>query len=488
LVINKIVIVGGGTAGLVTGLIVKKSLPFVSVEIVESSNIGIIGVGEGSTEHWKWFMEACNIPVAELIVKTKATHKNGIRFIDWTRHTPDYFHSVSSASTNTRYGIFGLYNKLISENKTLTESIAPMSLIEDCVPMINPHTSVNQYHFDTFLLNEYLHSLCLASNIVITDGDVGDVNIGPDGKIGSIELDGERSISADFWIDASGMARVLMSKFQETKWVSASKYLQMNAAIAFPTPAREDGKIHPYTIAQATSNGWMWEIPTQERRGNGYVYCSDFMSEDEAVQEAHTAKGVEVDKYRSFKFDPGYLEKMWVNNCVAVGLASSFVEPIEATSIGSTVIQARAIVENIVGYENDSKSIQNFYNKKMYGMMQNIISMVSLHYISDREDSPMWRKQKSMDIPDYLAELIELWSVRPPISSDIPNDGYAMFLTPHYYHVVQGQKLFNKEKSVDVINMFGIASEVKDQYMDIAINRVSQGKIDHAEALRQIQI
>ncbi len=486
--INNVVVVGGGTAGLVTALIIKKSLPKVSVSIIESSNIGIIGVGEGSTEHWRWFMDACGIPLAELIVKTRATHKNGIRFIDWTKHTPDYFHSVSSAQTNTRYNIFGLYNKLISDGKTLTESIAPQALIEDAVPLPNPHNSVNQYHFDTFALNEYLHFLCVQANISIIEGDVLDVCLSETGDIESLSISDNRIVSADLWIDASGMSRLLMTKLGQSKWVSVAQYLQMNAAIAFPTPSDESGKIHPYTIAKATGNGWMWEIPTQDRRGNGYVYCSDFMTEEQAVEEASLVKNVKVDSYRAFKFDPGYLDKMWVRNCIAVGLASSFFEPIEATSIGSTIQQARAIVENLSGYEKGSNSIQKFYNQKMDTMIQNIVSMIALHYISDRDDSEMWARQKTKPIPEYLSELLELWKVRPPINSDIPVSGYEMFMVPHFYHVVQGQKLFNPSASDRVLSIFGLEQEVHNEYMNVAIARVSQGKLDHAESLRQIQI
>lgn len=486
--INKIVVVGGGTAGLVTSLVLKKSLPKLDVTMIESSKIGIIGVGEGSTEHWKWFMETCSIPLAELLVKTRATHKNGIRFIDWTRHTPDYFHSVSSVPSNTRYGVFGLYNKLIADGKTLTESIAPQSLIEDCVPAVNPHTSVNQYHFDTFALNEYLHALCVQTNINIMEGEVLDVQLSDSGDINSLRLDNDRTVFSDLWIDASGMSRLLMTKLNQSKWFSVSKYLQMNAAIAFPTPSDDSGKIHPYTIAKATQNGWMWEIPTQDRRGNGYVYCSDFMSEDEAVEEAARVKNASIDNYRAFRFDPGYLDKMWVKNCIAVGLASSFFEPIEATSIGSTIQQAKAIVENLSGYEVGSDKIQTWYNSRMDGMIQNIVSMIALHYISDREDSPMWKNQQTKPIPEYLQNLLDLWKTRPPLNNDIPFSGYEMFMVPHFYHVVQGQKLFNKNASERVLKLFGIEQEVHNEYMNVAITRVSQGKLDHAESLKQIQI
>ncbi len=486
--INKVTIVGGGTAGLVTALIFKKSLPKINVEVIESSKIGIIGVGEGSTEHWKMFMEICDIPLAELIVNTRATHKNGIRFIDWTNHTPDYFHSVGGVSTNTKYNIFGVYNKLILDGKTFTESLASPNLIEDCVPFVNPHSSVNQYHFDTHALNSYLHSLCLNANIVITDGDVRDVSLSVTGEINSVTLEDERIIDSDIWIDASGMNRVLMKKIGDTKWRSVSKYLQMNAAIAFPTASNENGKIHPYTIAKATKNGWMWEIPTQDRRGNGYVYYSDFITEEQAVEEARKEKGVEITEYRSFSFDPGYLEKMWVKNCIAVGLASSFFEPIEATSIGSTIQQARAITENLSGYVKGSNTIQNHYNNKMNIMIDNILSMICLHYISDRTDSEMWRRQKEMPIPDYLKNLLDLWSVRTPLNSDITQTNYEMFMVPHFYHVVQGQKLFNKDSAVRLLSIFNIEQEVHNEYMNAMMARVSQGKLDHAESLKQIQI
>lgn len=486
--INKIAIVGGGTAGLVTALIIKKSLPKINVEIVESSKIGIIGVGEGSTEHWRQFMEICGIPLAELIVNTRATHKNGIRFIDWTEHTPDYFHSVGGVGQNTKFGIHGIYNKLIADGKTLTESLAPPYLIEDCVPMINPHTSVNQYHFDTFKLNEYLHTLCINANIVITDGEVSEVAVSGSGDIDSLKLEDGRIIESHVWIDASGMSRLLMKSVGKAEWTSVSNHLQMNAAIAFPTKSDESGKIHPYTIAKATKYGWMWEIPTQDRRGNGYVYCSDYITEEQAVEEAQKEKGVTIENYRSIRFDPGYLKQMWVKNCIAVGLASSFFEPIEATSIGSTIQQAKAIVENLSGYVPGSEKIQSHYNSKMQTMIDNIVSMIALHYISDRRDSPMWEKQSTMEIPEYLSNLLDLWKTRAPLTSDIPSTSYEMFMVPHFYHVVQGQKLFNKETAARTLYMFGIEQEVHNEYMNVMMSRVSQGKLDHAEALRQIQI
>lgn len=486
---RKITVVGGGTAGLATALIIKRAFPKIDVEILESEKIGIVGVGEGSTEHWKWFMRACNIPLAELLVKTKATHKNGIRFFNWTTHTPDYFHSVSGAATKTPFNIYGLYNKLIADNKTITENMAPIGMVEDLVPADNPHESVNQYHFDTFKLNEYLHELCFRSNILIRETTVEHVVLDSvNGYISNVITDSGEEIFADIWIDATGFRKELISKVDKANWISYSNHLQMNAAVAFPTESHPSGKIKPYTCAYAMDYGWMFEIPTQERRGNGYIYSSEFLSCDDALVAASERTGYKIDKFRSFEFDPGCLEKMWVKNCVAVGLASSFVEPLEATSIGSTIQQARALVDMLPGFVIGSEIAQNNYNKKMSVMMDNILAMVFMHYISDREDTEMWRKQKTMAVPEYLQNLLELWSVRPPLDVDISGSNYEMFMAPHFYHVAQGQGLLNSDNSERLIHMFGIASDVHTEYLEAKLNQTSRGMVDHAESLRQVQI
>lgn len=486
---HKVTIVGGGTAGLVNALMLKTAFPNADVSIVESSKIGIIGVGEGSTEHWKYFMETCGISLGEMLIKTKATHKNGIRFENWTEHTPDYMHSVSSVPEIRPFNVLGLYAGLVQDGKTLTENIAPRGIIENMVPANNPHESVNQYHFDTFKLNEYLHELAFFRGIKIIDGDVVSVNHNlENGHIESVLLEDNQVISSDIWIDASGTKRVLISTMEGFSWRSFRKYLQMNAAIAFPTEADPSGQIRPYTRARATKNGWMWEIPTQERRGNGYVFCSDYMTTEEAAKEASIMTGYEVEPARQFDFDPGCLEKMWVKNCIAVGICSSFVEPIEATSIGSTIQQARAIIENVFAYKHGDDSIPSFFNKKMSVMMENIVSMISLHYVSDRRDSEMWKNQASMAIPEYLQELLDIWAVRPPVMTDISSTSFEMFLVPHFYHVAQGQKLIGQEGATSLISSMGIEDAVKNAIFNAKIQQSSHPKVDHAQALREIQI
>lgn len=484
-----ITIAGSGTAGLLSGLMLKSAFPNFNIKIISSSKIGIIGVGEGSTEHWKMFMHMCNIPLVELISKTRATHKNGIRFENWTDHTPDYFHSITRADTITHHNVYGLYNGLIEDGKTITENTSSRGLVENKVSANHPHETVNQFHFDTFALNKYLESLCLLRGIEMIDAEIVKINLKPEnGYIESVMLDSLQNITSDFWVDATGMKRALISQVSSAEWNSFSKFLQMDSAIAFPTPPDPSGEIRPYTRARAMKNGWVWEIPTQDRRGNGYVFSSQHCSEDQAISEVSELLGKDIEPAKSIKFNPGHLKEMWKKNCVAVGLCSAFVEPIEASSIGGTIQQMRCLIENMPGYTEGSDCVQRLFNTKMNIMMENICSMISLHYISDRRDSQMWIDQSNMDKPDYLKNLLEIWSYRSPTYNDISMSNYEMFLVPHFYHVAQGQKVLKRENATKIINMFNIRNDVKNAVYDAKLKQSDHHRIDHAKALKEIQI
>jgi tryptophan halogenase len=486
---KSLTIAGSGTAGLVTGLILRKAFPLFDITIISSSKIGIIGVGEGSTEHWKVFMDMCDIPLAELLIQTKATHKNGIRFENWTNHTPDYFHSVSSVSTITPFNVYALYNGLIKDGKLLTENTSSRAMVENKVQVNGMHRNVNQYHFDTFKLNTYLTHLCQVRGIKFIDAIVEKVFVSSEtGEIESVKLDNGEQVVSEFWVDATGMSRLLMKEISSTGWKSFSDYLMMDSAIAFPTESDPSGEIRPYTRARALSSGWAWEIPTQERRGNGYVYSSSHISEDKAVSEISSLLGREVKPAKSIKFDPGYLPDMWVKNCVAVGLASAFVEPIEATSIGGTIQQARCLVENLSTYKTGNTAVQKDFNKKMQSMMENILCMISLHYISDRTDTEMWKDTASLKKPEMLQDYLSLWNERPPVHTDFVVSGYELFHAPHFYHVANGQGLINKEMSYAMLKSFNIVEEANKLVSDAKLAQTDHERIDHARSLKELQI
>jgi tryptophan halogenase len=481
----KFCVVGSGTAGLITSIVLRQSFPNAEITNISSSKIGIVGVGEGSTEHWKMFMERCNIGVDELIKNTGATHKYGIRFENWTNKIPDYFHSVSGTEEIDAWGIIGEYLSFIENEKLLTTQIGSIGLVQDKIIKENLHNNTNQYHFDTFLLNDFLIGVCFKRMIRFVDDEVGSLELDVNGNIEAATLISGMKLSADIWIDATGFKRELMGRLDNKSWKSFSDELIVDSAIAFPTEPNPNGKIKPYTRAIAASSGWMWEIPTQSRRGNGYVYSSAHLSDEQAIEEARKISGYDFEPARSFRFDPGYYSEQWKGNCICVGLASSFVEPLEATSIGSTIIQAMHIAQYCSSFVPGSTKLVAGYNKKMESMMLNIRDMIRLHYMSDRTDSQFWRDTATAPVSDSLQEIIDLWSEKAPGHMDIPYSSNLMFLTRHFVHVAQGQGLVNNVPSSLAMNRFNIRSIVEKKSDNARTARYSRELVDHKQALME---
>jgi tryptophan halogenase len=481
----KFCVVGSGTAGLITSIVLRQSFPNAEITNISSSKIGIVGVGEGSTEHWKMFMERCNIGVDELIKNTGATHKYGIRFENWTNKIPDYFHSVSGTEEIDAWGIIGEYLSFIENEKLLTTQTGSIGLVQDKIIKENLHNNTNQYHFDTFLLNDFLIGVCFKRMIRFVDDEVGSLELDVNGNIEAATLISGMKLSADIWIDATGFKRELMGRLDNKSWKSFSNELIVDSAIAFPTEPNPNGKIKPYTRAIAASSGWMWEIPTQSRRGNGYVYSSAHLSDEQAIEEARKISGYDFEPARSFRFDPGYYSEQWKGNCICVGLASSFVEPLEATSIGSTIIQAMHIAQYCSSFVPGSTKLVAGYNKKMESMMLNIRDMIRLHYMSDRTDSQFWRDTATAPVSDSLQEIIDLWSEKAPGHMDIPYSSNLMFLTRHFVHVAQGQGLVNNVPSSLAMNRFNIRSIVEKKSDNARTARYSRELVDHKQALME---
>ena len=478
-------VVGSGTAGLVTSIVLRKSFPNAEITNISSSKIGIVGVGEGSTEHWKMFMERCDIGLDDLIKNTGATHKYGIRFENWTESVPDYFHSVSGTEEIEAVGLIGEYLSFIENSKLLTTQTGSIGLTQNKIIKENLHNNTNQYHFDTLMLNDFLTGICFKRMIKFLDDEVGSLNFDSNGYIESAVLDSGLVVSADVWIDATGFRRDLMNKMENNSWKSFSKELIVDSAIAFPTEEDPSGTIKPYTRAIAASSGWMWEIPTQTRRGNGYVYSSAHLSDDQAIEEARKISGYNIEPARSFRFDPGYYAEQWKKNCISVGLASSFVEPLEATSIGSTIIQATYISQYCSSYVVGAEKITADYNRKMEKMMLNIRDMIRLHYMSDRKDTNFWKDASSAPISDSLQELLDLWSEKAPGHLDVPYNGYSLFTTKHFVHVAQGQNLIPTTPSSLAMDRLNIRSMVEKKSDNLRNSRYSRELVDHKTALME---
>ena len=480
-------IVGSGTAGLISALLLRKAFPMSEITVISSTEIGIVGVGEGSTEHWSEFMKNCDIDLEEMIIASSATHKYGLRYEGWTEKTPRYFHSVGGIDEIFGWGIHATYASMLENEKLFTNTTTSIGLVRNQIRVMGLHRSTNQFHFDTFKLNEYFTHLCFKRSIKFVEGKVSKVSQNSEnGNISSVSTEEGSIVEADFWLDASGFKRVLMNEIGNTKWNSFSKYLLSDSAIAFPTESDPSGQIRPYTRAMAMDSGWMWEIPTQERRGNGYVYCSDFITDEQAVKEAEEKSGYTINNPRSFKFDAGYLDETWKGNCAAVGLASSFVEPLEATSIGSTIQQVKMLIPYMAAYDSSYTKSQKHFNKAFSEVMRNILTMIRLHYYSDRQDTPFWKAMADMPINHELQELIDLWSERPPVRSDVPHLHMELFMTPHLAHVAQGQNVFSTEAATRVLDRLNIRRDAESAVAQMREERHNHELIDHAESLRKL--
>jgi tryptophan halogenase len=480
-------IVGSGTAGLLAAIILRKAFPYSEITVVSSSQIGIIGVGEGSTEHWRQFMDLCDIPLEEMLVATYATHKYGIRYENWTTHTPDYFHSVGQTDDIYAFGLFSTYMAWVEQGKLFTTQTSNVGLVRDKISRAHLHKSTNQFHFDTNKLNEYFMSVAFVRNIKFVDGIVETIQLNSEnGTIESVTTKSEDTVAADFWFDASGFSRVLMNKLNADEWVSFDKHLLCDTAIPFPTESDPNGRIRSYTRARAASSGWMWEIPTQERRGNGYVFSSQFISQDEAVHEAETMSGYKIDNPRVISFNAGHLKNVWVKNCCAIGLASSFVEPLEATSIGSTIQQIKQIVPYLASYKPSNTASQKHFNNGFTKVMRNILTMIRLHYYSDRQDTPFWKEMSNMPVNEELQDLIDLWAERPPSRYDFDATSGELFGAPHLAHVGQGQGIIGVEGCTLALDSLAIRREVSKQIDEYRHERHAGELVDHAAALREI--
>ena len=485
---KKIVVVGSGTAGLVTGLIIKCYFKDYSVINISSSKRGIIGVGEGSTEHWRIFQDLVGIHPHDMIKNVDITHKYGIRYENWTNHTPDYFHSVGG--TGVQFGSFWAgYATALENNRLLTNTYSWRGIIEDKIIDLGEktHYGSNQYHFDTFKLNQYLTQISQEKGITFIDDEVSDVSVSENGYIESVLLKAsQKNIVGDFFIDATGFHRKILSKIADQTFIPYRKYLPCDKAIAFPTQSDPSGKIKPYTRARALSNGWMWEIPTLNRRGNGYVFSSDYCSSLQAIREASIIHGFEVEPSKVIDFTSGYFKETWKNNCIAVGLAASFVEPLEATSISTTIQQARLLCSYLPTFSEDRTYGIKEYHRIMDSIMNNILCMISLHYISDRKDTDMWLAQQSAEKPELLEHLLQLWNIRCPEVHDVPSTGYELFAAGHLWHVAQGQGVLNPEIASIQLDAYSARYPGIKDINNIAKQLLSQKLVDHGEELRKI--
>ena len=481
--INSVTILGGGTAGLISALMLRATYKSLKLTVVESLQYGIIGVGEGSTEHWRGFMNHCSIDIFDLIKETGATFKTGIRFENWNGDGKEYWHSLPefAAYRDERTGMYSTMAKMIADNSDPLLSVYSSSLISQ---HSEPYQDiVNQYHFDTNKLNKFFHKLCSERDIEIVDDIVENVII-EDGIVKSL-IGKNKSYTADFFIDSSGFRKIINSKL-DVKWIDCSNQLPMNSAIAAPSPREEE--IPSHTLARALSSGWMWRIPTQDRFGNGYVYCDKFISDEDAEKEFRSQFPYEIQISKKIKFSAGYVDKFWTANCLSVGLAGMFVEPLEATSIGSTIQQMFGFCSDIFYWNKENQNVSRTYNNTFRKVAENIIDFVQLHYMTERSDSEFWKwANANIELTDFHKDHLDGFKTQLP-GLGLFNSYFTMFKELNYLQVMHGLGLFDNQAIREKLNTYTpwIDKQAHDNFIGV-IRHINESKyVSHRTAINEI--
>lgn len=482
--IKSLTVVGGGTAGFIPALVLKSRFPDIEIRLIKSSKIGIVGVGEGSTEHWSDLMTFLQISPIELIKECDATCKLGIMFNGWGEKP--YFHSVISNYALQAGQYNYIYGKIIAEGrdpKDITSSVYWDNKVETEFLEDLTFTPASQFHFNTNKLNNFLASKVKDLGIEIIDDEIVDIVLN---NFGSIEkIIGEKNnYSSDFFIDATGFKRALITKLG-AKWQSYSKYLKSKAAIAFPTPDTENYNL--WTLAKAMDYGWMFRLPVWGRGGNGYIFDSDFITHEQAKEEVDKFFGKDIEVAKTFSFDPGALDQVWIKNCCAIGLSASFVEPMEASSIGTSIQQTFLLMHRLPNYD---QNVIDQYNKSVTDILNNIRDFVALHYITEKENTEYWKSLKSIELPDSLAEKLEIWKYKLPIREDFSDlSKYILFKENNFILVMHGLNLFDQEsikmeyESLDLT----IRSNADRIFDSLKRQEMLSPKIVHKEYLRSIR-
>ena len=420
--IRRILIVGGGTAGWMTAAAVSHVLNgTVKVELVESEAIGTVGVGEATIPPLILFNALLGIDEDEFIRESQATFKLGIQFRDWFRKGHEYFHPFGQYGTRMGAAAFHQYWLRLHDagldpsldDYSVTTVAAELGRFARPVP--DPRSILSQmtyaFHFDASLYARFLRKRAEASGVVRHEGRIADVRLRDDGFIDSVSLDDGRVLEADFFIDCSGFRGLLIEGALKTGYEDWTHWLPCDRAVAMPCARVEDPT--PYTRSTALEAGWQWRIPLQHRTGNGYVYCSEYISDDEAVARALGNLDGEVMAEPNFlRFTIGRRKRAWNRNCLAIGLSAGFIEPLESTSIH--LIQA-GITKLLLSFPDSAfaqPDIDN-YNRLMQIEFERARDFVVLHYhATERDDTPLWRQVAAMGIPDTLRVKMEQFRTR----------------------------------------------------------------------------
>ncbi|WP_158972035.1 tryptophan halogenase family protein [Paraglaciecola sp. L3A3] len=475
--IKKILILGGGTAGWMAAAALSKVLrqEFCEIRLVESEQIGTVGVGEATIPQIQLYNQLLGLDENDFVRKTQATFKLGIQFVNWNKKGSSYFHAFGDVGKDMEGVHFYQYwLKMRALGKaadideyTLTASACHENRFMRSIDAGNSPLSNIAYafHFDAGLYAKYLRELSESNGVIRTEGKVVKTNLRDSGFIHSVQLDDGQEYQADFFIDCSGFRGVLIEEALHTGYEDWSHWLPCDRAVAVPCASA--GEPWPFTRSTAHKAGWQWRIPLQNRIGNGHVYCSQFMSDEEATQILlDNLDGEPLAEPRILKFVTGKRRKSWNKNCLALGLAGGFMEPLESTSIHLVQSALSKLFSFFPNKNFDQEDIDE-YNRQIDFEYERIRDFLILHYyVTERDDSPFWKYCRTMDVPVELTQKIEQFKRNGRIArfnNEMFNDlswfevMYGQGIVPDSYHalvdIFSEEELHNRMEGIkSVVN------------------------------------
>ena len=445
--IRKVLVVGGGTAGWMTAAFLSQALgKHVSIQLVESDAISTIGVGEATIPPIIDFNNALGIDEDDFVKATQATFKLGVQFRNWGAKGEQYTHGFGSMGRDT--GTVAFYHywlKMFQAGKVDRMDDYSLNLLAceknkflrgtDKIPNSPLNDFAYAFHFDAGLYARFLRSYAEQHGVVRTEGRITSVQQHPEtGFVTSVTMEGGDVHDADLFVDCSGFRSLLIEQTLQTPYVDWSHWLPCNRAMA--VPCESVAPLTNYTRATAHAAGWQWRIALQSRIGNGHVYCSQFISDDEAASVLlSNLDGTALGEPRPIRFTTGRREKFWNKNVVAIGLSSGFIEPLESTTIHLIQKGVARLVSLFPDAGFDQADIDEF-NRQSIIEIEQVRDFVILHFhATQRTDSDFWNYCRSMPIPDSLRRKIDLFRS----NGRIYRDNHELFAETSWFQVMFGQ-------------------------------------------------
>ena len=479
--IERVVIVGGGTAGWMAAAALSRFLDNGrrQIHLVESDAIGTVGVGEATIPPILNFNAMLDLNENEFLRETQATFKLGVEFVNWGRKGDRYLHP---------FGFFGQdlhgipFHQLWLRERGRGD---PGHISEYCMnaaaarlgkfgrPSRNTRPPVNEllyaFHFDATLYARFLRRRAEAHGVRRHEGRIVHVHRdGESGDVTSVELEGGERIEGDLFVDCSGFRALLIGETLGVGYEDWSHWLPVDRAI--PVPTTNIAPTDPFTRCTAHGAGWQWRIPLQHRTGNGHVYCSAFMDDDEAERIVMgNLEGEPFGSRRVIRFTTGRRKQAWSHNVVCIGLSSGFLEPLESTSIHLIQNGIQRLLALFPG-RPISPLERDEYNRGMQDLYEDIRDFIVLHYkATQRDDTPFWRYVRDMEVSDALKRKMELWRLHGRIF----REGAELFGTTSWVAVMLGQNLWpeNYDPIVDTLDEHKVAqamAEMRDRYREAA--------------------